>query len=397
MGYLNVDKYISKDIQVIISTLLFLLNEKNLYDNEVKEIEQFICYICKYKYNGKVSTYNINVYEKLDKKNTSKIDEINGKYDFLNAKQNIEGVDMKKLTEYLIDGRTLKKQKFNSGIFSKKYKDVNIDKLNKIIGELRESQEREERRIREAEEERIRRIREEEEERKRKEEEERRRKEEERKRREQISKLLKIDCIEYGTINEVLEDIDNSIIFDGELNEHTDYYIQFKNLDLKYYKYLFLYVGECSAEYSVVVKINFKFYNSDNDLPFEYNISFNKDNFNTYKVNVEDILQTEVVNTVNTRVVNTVDTNVGNTVHAKAVLTLASCNLSFLYNFEVCSNAENTGVVRFQSPYDSVVFLVMCPILCAIFNTVNIAKLRNRKGRCITIPISIRDSGVLTP
>jgi len=410
MDYENfdVDEYSVKQIQVIISTLLLVLNNNQQKGEEIREIENIICYLCRNKFDNNSYEYKYNVYEKLDKKNKAKLDEINSKYNFFNMKHCINNVKNESLFEYIKTGYYIKDKKFTVGMFSKDYKDVNLKILEKIISgliekkQLKEENERESKRReeearirkenerRQREEEERRRIEEE----RRRIEEEKRRIEEERKRKEYLMKLERIanvqdvfsmsssflaydtdedetiesfnfkayypndedkyeilinkynkmtlDCTissyksdneiiiylrndnfspDYKSEYEVLDDLDNFVIFNGVTNNNTDYFMQFKNLDLKSYKYLYVYLDSSGSTYTVKFKITFKFYNSDNKLPFETNIIFNQNN---NKVNVENIVNTNanVVNTLDTRVINNVSASVTNTVHASITNTV---------------------------------------------------------------------------
>jgi len=400
MDYENfdVDEYSEKEIQVIISALLLVLTNNEQNEEEIKEIENIICYLRINKFKNNYYEYKFNLYEKLDKKNKAKLDEINGKYDFLNMTQCMNNLNNEELLNHVKTGYVIKDNKY-SNIFSKDYKDVNLKILEKIISNLidkrlqKEEAERDrERREQQAkikkENERRKRL---EEERKRLEE-ERKRLEEERKRQEYLMQLERIadeqdvfsmsssfvaydtgddeeiesfsfkayfpndedkyevlvnkynkmtlDCVissynsdndiiiylrndncspDYKSEYEVLDDLDNFVIFNGVTNSNTDYFMQFKNLDLKSYKYLHAYLDSNGNTYSVKFKITFKFYNSDNKLPFETNLVVNKNNNN---VNVENVVNTHVLNNVDTRVTNTISANVTNTISANVTNTV---------------------------------------------------------------------------
>ena len=388
MDYVNfdVDEYTVKQIQIIISTLLLVLNDNQRKEDEIKEIENILLFIQK-NFDNNSYEYKFNIYDKLDKKNKAKLDEINSKYGFLDRTQYMNNVENERLTRYLRIGYNIKDKKYTIGVFSKNYKDINLKILNKIITELvekeRQREEEERERERRINEERIRK----EKERREREEEERKRKEEERKRKVYLMKLERItdeqevfsmsssfiayddgedetiepfnfkayyppdedkykiliskynrvmlDCIissskcdndiiiylknnecspEYKSEYEVLDDLDNFVIFNGTTNKDMNYFIQFKNLDLKSYKHLFIYLDSSGNIYSVNFKITFKFYNSDNKLPFETNLVFNKKN---NKVNVENTVNANVENTVKATVLNTVNAEIKNTVRAK--------------------------------------------------------------------------------
>jgi len=101
--YFNSNFYDEKDVQIIISTLLLVLNEKSsLLKDEVKEIESCICYICQNEFYHNLKKYNDTVYSKLDDKNKNTINGIKEKYDFLNMEQSDCNINLEKLIDYLI-------------------------------------------------------------------------------------------------------------------------------------------------------------------------------------------------------------------------------------------------------------------------------------------------------
>ena len=129
--------------------------------------------------------------------------------------------------------------------------------------------------------------------------------------------------VDYESITEVFDDLDNLVIFNGQANMDTDYFIQFKNLNIEYYKYLFIYIDSSKQSSCSGIKFNYRFYKSDDSSPFEVKMKWNKNNNHIYKSNVENTVDTTVIGTVNTNVVNTVSANVENTVHAKVTNTVS--------------------------------------------------------------------------
>jgi len=373
MSKISFDDFYMGELSIIISTLLLLLNECNLYSDKTKKVENIICYLC-----NQYSNYYNFFCRDMDIKSREKINEINNKYDFLNQNKIFEINEEKYRNIYIDLVEFLKfgcaKRKASSGLFSKKYKNIKVTELEKVIEKMKNKEKNflvEEKRREQLLEEEKERQKQLEEERKR----ERIREMERMKFRVKLQSVVEKrdmmthafsgncsgncqmlckdvkayeiflnkynrmtfdaylksnnfegsfifflsenDNAEFENVEEVYNDLDSIIIFNGCMYDVcNDYFLQCKNLNIENYKYLYLYLESStteSDESDIDIFLNYKFYidNNDNVTPFEIKLSLINNN-----VNVVNTVDANVKNTVSTCVENTVDVYVNNSITA---------------------------------------------------------------------------------